>query len=226
MPSPHQRDGSPDRRRGVRVRGPRDSSERRFAGSLRRAQVKALRDFSSRRFAGSREKRSGERPERGAGSARSGASLLVAHADGVESERRRTNCTWSSRGGRLPSADGTTRPSRLLPGSGARKPRSRHSRVKPSLAGQRLRRLVAGVREQLEALDAEVVERPGDDEARRPQGHAPAARLPLDPVADLGRLAVGEAVEADAAEQLAGGGVGRRRAGRARRRRAGAGRRR
>ena len=38
--------------------------------------MKALRDFSSRRFAGSREKRSGERPERGAGSARSGASLL------------------------------------------------------------------------------------------------------------------------------------------------------
>ena len=190
------------------MRGPGDFSERRFAGSLRRSQVKALRDFSSRRFAGSREKRSGERPERGAGSARSGASLLVLRRMAPRSDRRRTNCTWSSRGGRLPSGDGTARPSRLLPASGARKPRSRHSRVKPSLAAMRLRGLVARVREQLEALDAELAEGPGDDEARRPQGYAPAARLPLDPVADLGGLALGEAVQADAAEQLVAGGVG------------------
>ena len=59
------------------------------------------------------------------------AARRPSEGGGTGSERSRTNCTWSSRGGRLPSPQGTARPSRVLPDSGARKPRSRHSRVKP-----------------------------------------------------------------------------------------------
>ena len=127
---------------------------------------------------------------------------------GAGSERSRTNCTWSSRGGRLPSGDGTTRPSRRLPGSGSRKPRSRHSRVKPSLTASACDASLPGIREQLEALEAELAEGPVEDEARRSEGDAPAARVPRDPVADLGRLPRGEEVEADAPEQLARARVG------------------
>src|SRR5450830_541097 len=174
-----RRDGSPDRQRGVRVRGPKEPSAARFGGSfvLPGAQP----------------------PEPRAG-LRSALPVLL--------EQRELHLVVARRqaavGQRLRAAGPVL--ARLCGEEAAQEALA----AEAQLLGEGLGRGVARVREDLEPLHADLLEGPAHEEARRRQGYAPAARLALHPVADLGGLPVPEQVQANTPEQLAGVRIGDR----------------
>ena len=166
--------------------------------------MKALRDFSSIRLAGPGEKRSGERPERAVGAARSGASFWLTRGPGRSAGAR---TTWSSRGGRLPSAGGSTPPLPALAGLRPRGSRAAGPRgVNPAWTASACDASLPGYVSRAPGVPGRRSPNAQSMTSRRAAAKATPRRRasPLDPVADLGRLPVGEVTDADAAEELAG----------------------
>src|SRR5450830_522650 len=174
-----RRDGSPDRQRGVRVRGPKEPSAARFGGSFVLPGGKAS------------EPRAGLRSVLPVLLEQRELHLVVARRQAAVRQRLRATAAVLAR----------------ICGEEAAQ---ESLAEKAELLGEGLGRGVARVREDLEPLHADLLEGPAHEEARRRQGYAPAARLPLHPVADLGGLPVPEQVQADTPEQLAGVRIGDR----------------